>query len=205
MSFTFLLWAIWFLRWPTRFLLRFLFNMQVLICPSFYICCYFSIESPSMHWGWKLEVFSKLKELCVFLTRFWKLFWCLYLKAWANILNYSNREYKSMAKAAIWQRNLISLWGNLHSNSNENWLGAWCFFFFFFIFLMPELRWLATSFPPLRPMFDPRSSHVEFVVDRVALGWVQVLPVSYASSHSPCSLIILPSTLHNFNADSVIK
>jgi hypothetical protein len=28
------------------------------------------------------------------------------------------------------------------------------------------------GFPSWRPMFDPRSGHVELVVDKVALGWV---------------------------------
>jgi hypothetical protein len=39
---------------------------------------------------------------------------------------------------------------------------------------VPWLRWLATGLPPRRPWFDPRSVHVGFVVDKVALG--QVFP-----------------------------
>jgi hypothetical protein len=37
---------------------------------------------------------------------------------------------------------------------------------------VPQLRRLVVEFPPRRPGFDPRSSHVGFVVDKVALGQV---------------------------------
>jgi hypothetical protein len=37
---------------------------------------------------------------------------------------------------------------------------------------VPELRRLVTGFPSRRPGFDPRSGHVGFVVDKVALGQV---------------------------------
>jgi hypothetical protein len=32
------------------------------------------------------------------------------------------------------------------------------------------VRWLAAGFPLQRPRFNPRAVHVEFVMDRVALG-----------------------------------
>jgi hypothetical protein len=35
-----------------------------------------------------------------------------------------------------------------------------------------SLRWLVAGFPPRLPRFDPRLSHVGFVVDKVALGQV---------------------------------
>jgi hypothetical protein len=35
-----------------------------------------------------------------------------------------------------------------------------------------QLRWLVAGFPPRRFGFEPRSGHVGFVVDRVALGQV---------------------------------
>jgi hypothetical protein len=38
--------------------------------------------------------------------------------------------------------------------------------------LKPNLRRLVAGFPPRRPCFEPESSHVEFVVDEVALGQV---------------------------------
>jgi hypothetical protein len=34
----------------------------------------------------------------------------------------------------------------------------------------PQLKQLVTDFPPRRPGFEPRSGHVGFVVDKVALG-----------------------------------
>jgi hypothetical protein len=37
---------------------------------------------------------------------------------------------------------------------------------------VPELRRLVAGFSPRRPVFDPRSGHVGFVVDKVALGQV---------------------------------
>jgi hypothetical protein len=36
----------------------------------------------------------------------------------------------------------------------------------------PHLRQLGASLPPLQPRFNPRSGHVGFVVDKVALGLV---------------------------------
>jgi hypothetical protein len=36
----------------------------------------------------------------------------------------------------------------------------------------PELKRLVAGFPPRRPGFNPRSGHVGFVVDKVALGQV---------------------------------
>jgi hypothetical protein len=38
--------------------------------------------------------------------------------------------------------------------------------------IKPFLRQLVTGFPPQWPGFEPRSSHVGFVVDKVALGEV---------------------------------
>jgi hypothetical protein len=35
-----------------------------------------------------------------------------------------------------------------------------------------ELKWLVAGFPSRRPGFEPRSGHVGFVVDKVALGQV---------------------------------
>jgi hypothetical protein len=46
-----------------------------------------------------------------------------------------------------------------------------------------ELRRLVAGFPPRRPWFDPRSSHVGFVVDKVALG-----QVFYEYYGFPCQL-----------------
>jgi hypothetical protein len=37
---------------------------------------------------------------------------------------------------------------------------------------VPQLKRSAVGFPPRRAGFDPRSGHVEFVVDNVALGQV---------------------------------
>jgi hypothetical protein len=37
---------------------------------------------------------------------------------------------------------------------------------------VPKLRLLVAGFPPRRPGFEPRSGHVGFVVDKVALGQV---------------------------------
>jgi hypothetical protein len=37
---------------------------------------------------------------------------------------------------------------------------------------VPQLRWLVAGFTPRQPEFDPRSSHVGFVVDKVALWQV---------------------------------
>jgi hypothetical protein len=37
---------------------------------------------------------------------------------------------------------------------------------------LPYLRRLVAGFPPRRSRLDPRSSHVGFVVDKVALGQV---------------------------------
>jgi hypothetical protein len=37
---------------------------------------------------------------------------------------------------------------------------------------VPQLRRLVASFPPRRPGFEHRSVHVEFMVDKVALGHV---------------------------------
>lgn len=39
--------------------------------------------------------------------------------------------------------------------------------------LLPAVaRWLVASFLPLRPEFDPRSSHVRFFVGKTALGQI---------------------------------
>jgi hypothetical protein len=38
--------------------------------------------------------------------------------------------------------------------------------------VVPELRRLVAGFSPQRPGFEPRSGHVGFVVDKVALGQV---------------------------------
>jgi hypothetical protein len=40
------------------------------------------------------------------------------------------------------------------------------------VLVMPHLRRLVADLPSRRPKFDPRSSHVEFVVGKVALGQV---------------------------------
>jgi hypothetical protein len=37
---------------------------------------------------------------------------------------------------------------------------------------VPQLRGSVTGFPQRRPKFDIRSSHVEFVMAKVALGWI---------------------------------
>jgi hypothetical protein len=52
---------------------------------------------------------------------------------------------------------------------------------------VPWLRRLAARLPPRRPGFDPGSVHVEFVVDKVALG--QVFPrVPLSISFHRCSI-----------------
>jgi hypothetical protein len=35
---------------------------------------------------------------------------------------------------------------------------------------LPFLRWLVTSFPQQQTWFEPKSNHVKFVVDEVAMG-----------------------------------
>jgi hypothetical protein len=37
---------------------------------------------------------------------------------------------------------------------------------------MPQLKWLITGFTPWQPGFKPRSGHVGFVVDEMALGQI---------------------------------
>jgi hypothetical protein len=58
---------------------------------------------------------------------------------------------------------------------------------------VPQLRRLVAGFPPRRPGLEPRSGHVGFVVDEVALG--QVFPstsVSPANFHSTdCSILTI--------------
>jgi hypothetical protein len=50
------------------------------------------------------------------------------------------------------------------------------------------LKRLVADFPPRRPGFNPKSTHVRFVVDKVALG--QVSPVNlYATNCSTITLI----------------
>jgi hypothetical protein len=52
-----------------------------------------------------------------------------------------------------------------------------------------QLKWLVPGFPPRRPGFKPRSGHVRFVVEKVALGQVSISP---ANSHSiDCSILII--------------
>jgi hypothetical protein len=46
------------------------------------------------------------------------------------------------------------------------------------ILAVPWLRWLAVGLLPQRPGFMPRSVHVGFVVDRVALRQVSLLSFS---------------------------
>jgi hypothetical protein len=57
---------------------------------------------------------------------------------------------------------------------------------------VPYLRRLVADFPPGLPGFDPTSGHLEFVVDRVALGQVSYEHFgSPANSHSTkCSVRI---------------
>jgi hypothetical protein len=57
---------------------------------------------------------------------------------------------------------------------------------------VPWLRRLVAGFPPRRPGFETRSGHVEFVVDKVAVGrFTPSTSVSAASSHSiSCSMLI---------------
>jgi hypothetical protein len=52
---------------------------------------------------------------------------------------------------------------------------------------------LVAGFPPLRPEFEPKSGHVGFVVDKVALGrFSPSTSVSPANSHSTdCSTFIV--------------
>jgi hypothetical protein len=54
---------------------------------------------------------------------------------------------------------------------------------------VPWLRWLVAGLPPRRPGFDPGSVHVEFVVDKVALGQV-----------SPPSTSVFPCNFHSTGA-----
>jgi hypothetical protein len=35
---------------------------------------------------------------------------------------------------------------------------------------MLQITWISDSFPPLWPLFDTKSGHGEFVVDKMALG-----------------------------------
>jgi hypothetical protein len=50
---------------------------------------------------------------------------------------------------------------------------------------VPQLRRLVAAFPPRQPGFDPRSSHVGFVVDKVTgAGFLQIRKVSLAYSLS---------------------
>jgi hypothetical protein len=51
---------------------------------------------------------------------------------------------------------------------------------------MPQIKWLVTSFPSRWPVFDLRSGHVGFVVDKVALGHILSTLVS--------STILIPLT-----------
>jgi hypothetical protein len=55
---------------------------------------------------------------------------------------------------------------------------------------VPWLRWLVTGLSPQRPGFNPGSVHVEFVVDKVALGQVFLRVLRF----SPVSFI--PPVLH---------
>jgi hypothetical protein len=49
---------------------------------------------------------------------------------------------------------------------------------------MPYLRQFVTGFPPQWPRFDPRSIHVGFVVNEVALGKVSSEYFSFPSQFS---------------------
>jgi hypothetical protein len=64
-----------------------------------------------------------------------------------------------------------------------------------------QLRRLVAGFLPRRPGFDPRSGHVGFVVDKVALGQVSFsvysTSVSPANSPSDCSTSIYRSIMYS--------
>ena len=58
------------------------------------------------------------------------------------------------------------------------------------ITVVPSLRWLVAGLSPRGPGFNPKSVHVGFVVDKMALGQVSPLILRF----SPSSFI--PSVLH---------
>jgi hypothetical protein len=60
----------------------------------------------------------------------------------------------------------------------------------FFLPVVPHIRRLGAGFPPWCPVFDPRSRHVGFAVDEIAVEQVQ-----YFGLHCQFSLF-LPSTLY---------
>jgi hypothetical protein len=62
-----------------------------------------------------------------------------------------------------------------------------------YIQAVSQLRRLVARFPPRRPGFEPRSGHMGFLVDKVALGPVfSEYFVSSADSHSTdCSAFII--------------
>jgi hypothetical protein len=75
---------------------------------------------------------------------------------------------------------------------------------------VPWLRRLVAGFPPLRPVFDPRSGHVGFMVDNMTRAQVfpyyLVLPCQFfITPTAPCSLISLSPALYGFDAGSVVK
>jgi hypothetical protein len=61
-----------------------------------------------------------------------------------------------------------------------------------------KLRGLVACFLPLRPGFEPRSSHVGFMVDEVALGHVFSEYVGF-----PCKFSFYPTTPHS--SSSIIQ
>jgi hypothetical protein len=73
-----------------------------------------------------------------------------------------------------------------------------------------QLRCSITGVPPRQAQFDPRSGHVEFVVDKVALGanFLGVLQFSLPiiiPPTTPYSVIILLLTLFSLNTDNIVK
>jgi hypothetical protein len=75
---------------------------------------------------------------------------------------------------------------------------------------VPQLRRLVAGFPPLWSGFDPRSGHMGFVVDRMALGadFLRVFrfPLSILiRPTTPHSLIITSPTLCSLDTNSAVK
>lgn len=65
-----------------------------------------------------------------------------------------------------------------------------------------QFRPLVAGFPPLLP-FDPRSSYVRFVVDKVTLR--PVSPVNFHSNSCSHAPVALATTQHNLDTDSSVE